>query len=127
MATMNFGVEARSPFLDRDLFEFSRRLGKDQLYSYRSTKIAMRKIAEKVLPNEISKAPKQGFVPGADWMNSAAVQELTSHYLSTSQSPLLGLMSKEALQKITARNGDDSASRLTWPLVTLALWLEMWG
>lgn len=126
MATMSFGVEARSPFLDRDLFEFSRKLAKDHVYSSRSTKIALRRIAAKVLPLEVSTAPKQGFVPGDNWINSGAVRELMFHYLSPSHSPLLGLMTKEALRDISPQIGNNSASRFTWPLVTLALWLEKW-
>ncbi|MFM1957934.1 MAG: hypothetical protein RI929_297 [Actinomycetota bacterium] len=126
MATMNFGVEARSPFLDRDLFEYSRNLAKEHFYSPRMTKIALRKIAAKVLPVEVSKAPKQGFVPGDNWINSDSVRDLMFHYLSPTQSPLLDLLPKEALLDISPQIGNNSASRFTWPLFTLALWLEKW-
>jgi asparagine synthetase B (glutamine-hydrolysing) len=102
-------------------------LGKDLLYSNSVTKIALRKLASKVLPTAVSSAPKQGFVPGANWMETKPAQDLISHYLSATTSPLLRFVPEEFLKRISGQKESIPNSRLIWPLFTLALWLERWA
>ncbi len=68
-ATMAYGLEARAPFLDRDLASLAGTLPNDLLVTRSATKVALRLAAERLLPPSIVQAPKKGFtVPLDDWL-----------------------------------------------------------
>lgn len=67
--TMMFGLEARTPFLDKEVYDVARHLPTSAKIGKGKTKIALRKAAEKVIPNEAYKKKKLGFpVPLRAWM-----------------------------------------------------------
>ena len=67
--TMMFGLEARTPFLDRNVYEVARRLPDYAKVNKETTKVALRLAAKKVIPNEAYKKKKLGFpVPLREWI-----------------------------------------------------------
>ena len=56
-----FGIEARTPFLDEKVYNIARKLPVSSKINKETTKIALRKAAEKVIPNESYKKKKLGF------------------------------------------------------------------
>ena len=64
-----FGIEARTPFLDEKVYNIARKLPVSSKIDKLTTKIALRKAAETVIPNESYKKKKLGFpVPLREWI-----------------------------------------------------------
>ena len=61
-ASMDFGLEARTPFLDRDVFEFSKQIPLKYKISKNSSKIILKKLLKRFLPTNLFERPKQGFL-----------------------------------------------------------------
>lgn len=67
--TMANSIEGRVPFSDIEVFKVARTLTKDKKVTKQNTKVALRKAAQKTIPNESYKKKKLGFpVPLRDWM-----------------------------------------------------------
>jgi len=67
--TMASSLELRVPFLDREVFKFSERVGTDYIVKNHVTKYAFRKAASKMVPEQWSKRKKLGFmVPFRNWI-----------------------------------------------------------
>ena len=70
-SSMLFSLEARSPFLNRDLIEFVYNLPFEFKINNQITKWSSKKILEKYLPKELIYKSKQGFgVPLAEWFRN---------------------------------------------------------
>jgi len=68
-ATMAFGLEARAPLLDPQLAAIAAALPEELQVTAKITKVALRRIAEQYLPDEIVAAPKKGFsMPLDSWL-----------------------------------------------------------
>ena len=94
-ANMQFSIEARSPFLDPDLFNFTNKLPKNLKLNFNSSKLFLRKFLKKTINNSTYKSRKKGFtVPMASWINN----ELKNLILDT--------LNKENFQKIGFFNYD---------------------
>ena len=69
-ANMLFSIEARSPFLDPDLFNFANKLPKNCKSNLNHSKLILRKFLKKTIDNSTYKSRKKGFtVPMASWIN----------------------------------------------------------
>ena len=69
VATMALSLEARSPFLDYRMVEWSMRLPVDYKIRGRQTKYLLKKALCRYLPPDLVYRPKQGFgVPVAQWL-----------------------------------------------------------
>ena len=62
-ASMAYGIEVRSPFLDYRFIEFAQRIPSDLKVDIFKTKKLMREIIKDVVPEEIYTRNKQGFTP----------------------------------------------------------------
>jgi asparagine synthase (glutamine-hydrolysing) len=70
-ASMAYSVEARSPFLDHQLFEFSSQLPDSFKISGFNRKYLLKSIYADKLPSSVTKAPKTSFeAPLADWLKN---------------------------------------------------------
>jgi asparagine synthase (glutamine-hydrolysing) len=68
-ATMMNGLEARSPFLDNDVVEFTRKLPTHFKYRRGTTKYLLKKALLRVLPKDIVFRKKKGFgIPLTQWL-----------------------------------------------------------
>ena len=127
-ATMRFGLEARSPFLDQELVQFALRLPVDQKVAHGKTKIALKRALQPVLPADVLSRKKRGFqVPLAVWFRGPLKQLVRERCLSEA-SPLHSVMRSEAIERLINENdrGTDHGNRL-WMLLTLSTWLSQHG
>ncbi len=124
-ATMAFGLEARCPFLDRNIVEYALQMPLNNKLIHGKTKVVLRRAFKDVLPASVLGRKKQGFqVPLSSWFRS----ELRSTYQDRclgAQSPLNNFMTSETLSRLLKENdgGVDHGNRL-WMLVSLATWLS---
>jgi len=113
-ATMLASVEARAPFLDRELMELV--LPGPSRFKVRglTTKAILKEAARGLVPDAVIHRRKRGLsVPVARWLNTG-LAPLADRLLDT---PLLA----------EHRTGRRNHARRLWPQLMLALWSERWG
>ncbi len=124
-ATMAWGLEARSPFLDQDLVAFACTLPQEMLFDARSGKKVLREALRGLVPDDVFARPKRGFqVPLAEWFRGSW-RELFIERCLGDASKLGQYMPKNEVKGLLNANdrGIDHGNRL-WMLLVLATWLE---
>ena len=128
-ATMRWGLEARTPFLDRDVVSYARRLATDRKVGYVRSKIVLADVARDVLPGWIVKRRKRGLsVPIAEWLNND-LKDTVDRVLDPGRIAKQGLLADLPLTRLLGehRSGRANHARALWALVVLQLWLEHRG
>jgi asparagine synthetase B (glutamine-hydrolysing) len=122
-ATMRFGVEAREPFLDRDVLNSSFhapcrfRPGKEFLKMYLRNK----------LPDEILSRPKMGFPAASRIFLAPAVLSRVRHTLLAKRFVEFAGFEVSRLQEwIKACETGHARFAHVWSLYTLSLWFHHW-
>jgi len=112
-ATMLASVEARAPFLDREVMELVLPAHSDFKVHGFTTKAILKEAARGLVPDRVIDRKKRGLsVPVARWLNTG-LAPLADRLLDT---PLL------AEHRARRRNH----ARRLWPQLMLALWAEKW-
>ena len=123
--TMMFGLEARTPYLDHAVFEAARRLTTDQKVNRETTKVALRKAAQQVIPNESYKKKKLGFpVPLREWMKE---EDLSAKIEAAFDSETAArFFDRRRLKKLLARHqqGKGDCYKKVWGVYLFILWYE---
>jgi asparagine synthase (glutamine-hydrolysing) len=123
--TMAHSVEARVPFLDYRLVEFTMNLPDHvRLPDGATPKLLLKRTAERLLPREIIYRPKQGFAaPIDEWMRTVwydyAKQTILGSYMVQS-----GIISRFAVQHLfyLLRHKQQRLGKSIYTLLNLALW-----
>ena len=123
--SMMHSLEARAPFLDRDLAEFVCRL--PSRYKLRGTnrKYLLKKAVADLLPKGILGRGKRGFlIPTADWLRKQLrpqVDELLGQRHLTQQ----GLFNPKEVARLVSEHASRTADhrKKLWTLLVLQLWL----
>jgi asparagine synthase (glutamine-hydrolysing) len=112
-ATMLASVEARAPFLDREVMELILPVPSEHKVHGFTTKAILKEAARGLVPDRVIDRQKRGLsVPVARWLNTG-LAPLADRLLDT---PLL------AEHRARRRNH----ARRLWPQLMLALWAEKW-
>ncbi|WP_415328651.1 asparagine synthase (glutamine-hydrolyzing) [Chryseobacterium sp. MMS23-Vi53] len=78
--SMLTSLESRAPFLNKEIWEFTKQLPEKYLINGNSKKHILKKAFEDVFPNGFLEKSKKGFgVPVGDWMKSGLKEELLSY------------------------------------------------
>jgi asparagine synthase (glutamine-hydrolysing) len=128
-ATMLSSVEARAPFLDRDVTAFALSLPAELRVHGFTTKWALKKAAEKWLPRDVIYRRKRGLsVPIAGWINRGLRAEV-DRLLEPSRLRQRGLVDEPRVTALLAehRSGHANHAKALWAVVMLEYWLERWG
>jgi len=113
-ATMLASVEARAPFLDREVMELVLPAPSHLKVRGLTTKAILKEAARGLLPERVINRRKRGLsVPVARWLNTG-LAPLADRLLDT---PLLA----------EHRSGKRNHARRLWPQLMLGLWAERWG
>ena len=113
-ATMLASVEARAPYLDREVMELVLPAAARLKVRGLTTKVILKKAARGLVPDAVIDRQKRGLsVPVARWLNTG-LAPLADRLLDT---PLLA----------EHRTGRRNHARRLWPQLMLALWSERWG
>jgi asparagine synthase (glutamine-hydrolysing) len=119
MMSMAHSLEVRVPFLDRNVFEIAATLPLRLRIDGELTKVALRRAASTVLPEQIAMRPKLGFpVPFRSWLNGPVATEVRDLF-ATSDDPLL-----DQTRLLALLDGGSGATheRRVWTLTTYLLW-----
>ena len=110
-ASMYNGLEVRSPFLSKDIIDFSLKLPNKYKISNGRTKLLLRKLSEKKLPNVISKRKKHGFaIPLAKMMRGALKEKIEDTLLSKNNA-LDGIFNRTNIEKTLKEHWDGIDNR----------------
>jgi len=125
--SMAVGVEARVPFLDKELVQFSARLPPALKMRGTTTKYLLRKVAERYLPHDVIYRPKTGFgTPLRDWLRKGQLAGLVTSYLSEESLRRRGVFDPLAVQRLVRDNevGKIDASYTIWSLMAIESWFR---
>ncbi len=118
--TMAFSIEARSPFLDRDLVEYLLSLPPEVRLFY-SNKALLKDVAKNYLPEEIIFRKKKGFsYPFMEWLRDSNQLEVIDEVQKE-----LGLFKSDALQNLLhkSRNSKKFKHHI-FAIFILSKWLK---
>ena len=122
--TMAFGLESRSPFLDRRVAEFCASLPTNLKIRQHRLRYLERELAKKYLPPEVVVRPKQGFgLPLGYWFQGA-LGELTAELFRGSSLAEAGYLERDGMLSVLEdhrQRGIDHSHRL-WILLNLEIW-----
>jgi asparagine synthase (glutamine-hydrolysing) len=124
-ATMHHGLEARSPFLDQDLWEFASRLPYQVRLRHGRLKAVLRELARRRIGHRIAAGRKRGFsIPVGRWL----VGRWRSCVESTMRESCLaeaGWIRRDAvLAELAAAARRGSAPQQLWYLFVLESWVR---
>jgi asparagine synthase (glutamine-hydrolysing) len=128
-ATMLSSVEARAPFLDRDVTRFALSLPVELRVRGFTTKWVLKKAAEKWVPREVIYRRKRGLsVPTASWINGGLRGEV-DRLLEPSRLRTRGIVDQAQVSRLLAehRGGRANHAKSLWAVVMLEYWLENWA
>lgn len=121
---MAVGVEARVPFLDMDLVEFSQSIPSSMKMKGIETKYILKKVAERYLPHDVIYRPKTGFgAPVRKWITSD-LQPMIDERLSINRIKDRGIFNPEAVWDLINqhKSGKIDASYSIWALLAVESW-----
>ena len=124
-ATMFHSLEARSPFLDQDLWEFAAGLSFETRLHGGRLKSILRELARQKLGERVSRGSKRGFtIPVQRWLVGRWRNALTE-LLQTSILDREGwINSRVALDRLTAAAEKGRAPNQLWYIFVLESWLR---
>lgn len=123
--TMMFGLEARTPFLDKEVYEVARKLPTSAKINKETTKPALRKAAKSVIPNESYKKKKLGFpVPLREWIKEDDLyQEIKEKFNSPIAKKFFDV--KKIIKLLeNHKSGKKDCYKKVWTIYTFIIWYE---
>ncbi|RWA19568.1 asparagine synthase [Mycolicibacterium brumae DSM 44177] len=121
--TMANSLELRVPFLDSQVFAVASRLPLDQKITRTTTKYALRRALEPVVPAHVLNRPKLGFpVPIRHWLRAGELLDWANHMIDTSQAGDLVDLAAVRRMLDEHRTGEIDHSRRLWTVLIFMLW-----
>jgi asparagine synthase (glutamine-hydrolysing) len=121
--TMANSLELRVPFLDPEVFAVASRLPLDQKITRTTTKYALRRALEPIVPSHVLNRPKLGFpVPIRHWLQAGELLDWAHEMLATSQAD--ELIDIPAVRRMLDEHlaGTSDHSRRLWTVLIFMLW-----
>jgi asparagine synthase (glutamine-hydrolysing) len=127
-ATMSVSLEGREPLLDHRIVEFAAQLPSSYKYAPGQTKIILKNIVHKYIPQNIMERPKMGFiVPIMGWFRN----ELKDLILQNLNEDLLkkdDIFNYKEVTSIRDRylNGHSENVQKLWHILLFQMWKKRW-
>jgi len=121
--TMANSLELRVPFLDPEVFAVASRLPYDEKITRSTTKYALRRALEPIVPAHVLHRPKLGFpVPIRHWLRSGALLDWAHQTVSGSGAGDLIDLAAVRTMLDEHRDGTTDHSRRLWTVLIFMLW-----
>ena len=124
--SMAHSLEARVPFLDREVYALASALPLGLRIRAGAKKRLLRKAIEPLVPRSIVHGPKRGFsIPAAAWLRGE-LRPMAEDLLAPDVIRRQGIFAPEAVTDVLERHvsGREDLSRQLWGLLTFAVWHE---
>ncbi|CAN5498161.1 asparagine synthase (glutamine-hydrolyzing) [soil metagenome] len=127
IANMAHSLEGRSPFLCKELLEYAPQMNDKYKVDGSTTKVLLRRLAKKYLPEELINQPKRGFeIPLKKWVNHE-LKDIVFDYVGASSALSPHFIDKNFIQgllndkiKIPA----EKRAKILWMLLTMEIWYK---
>jgi asparagine synthase (glutamine-hydrolysing) len=121
--TMANSLELRVPFLDPEVFAVASRLPYDQKITRATTKYALRRALEPIVPAHVLNRPKLGFpVPIRHWLRAGELLDWAYQMVATSGAGELIDLTAVRSMLDEHRGGAIDHSRRLWTVLIFMLW-----
>lgn len=121
--TMANSLELRVPFLDPEVFAVASRLPYDQKITRTTTKYALRRALEPIVPAHVLNRPKLGFpVPIRHWLKAGELLDWAHATVAASQAGDLIDLNAVRTMLDEHRAGASDHSRRLWTVLIFMLW-----
>ena len=121
--TMANSLELRVPFLDPEVFAIASRLPYDQKITRATTKFALRRALEPIVPAHVLNRPKLGFpVPIRHWLRSGELLDWAYGMAGSSGAGELVDLAGVRTMLEEHRSGTTDHSRRLWTVLIFMLW-----
>ena len=121
--TMANSLELRVPFLDPEVFAVASRLPFDQKITRTTTKYALRRALEPIVPAHVLHRAKLGFpVPIRHWLRAGELLDWANHLVGTSQAGDYVDLAGVRRMLDEHRSGAADHSRRLWTVLIFMLW-----
>ena len=121
--TMANSLELRVPFLDPEVFAVASRLPFDQKITRTTTKYALRRALEPIVPAHVLNRPKLGFpVPIRHWLRAGELLDWANEVIAASQAGHLIDIAAVRRMLDEHRSGASDHSRRLWTVLIFMLW-----
>ena len=120
---MMFGLEARTPFLDKEVYNVARKMKTNLKITKETTKPALREAAKKVIPNESYKKKKLGFpVPLREWVREDDLyNDIKEKFNSKTAEKFFDVKKINKLLELH-RNRKKDTYKKVWTIYTFIVW-----
>ena len=125
-ASMAASIEARVPFIDKEVVDLAMSIPGKYKYQNRNQKSILKLVAEKYLPKEIVYRPKASFgAPIRSWI-SGSLKDMVGDLLSEKSLKNRGIFNPEFVSKLIAddKKGKKDNAYQIYELLTIELWFQ---
>ena len=124
-ATMHYGLEARSPFLDQELWEFAASLPFSLRLRQGRLKAVLRELARRKIGERVANGSKRGFtVPVERWMTGKWHSQVTEAFRNSLIEEQGWIKRGAALRWLEETRATGSVPKQLWYLFVLEAWLQ---
>jgi asparagine synthase (glutamine-hydrolysing) len=121
--TMANSLELRVPFLDPEVFAVASRLPHEAKITRATTKFALRRALEPIVPAHVLNRPKLGFpVPIRHWLRAGELMDWAYATIAASQAGELVDLAAVRAMLDEHRSGTSDHSRRLWTVLIFMLW-----
>ncbi len=128
--SMAHSLEARVPYLDKEIVEYAERLPANVKVRNGSQKWLHRQVCQNLLPAKILRRKKRGFATNVvdDWFRTAKRQKIDDNFLGRG-SPIYKYLRYSAVREMLERHrtGHDDNHKILFSLVVFEEWLRGQG
>lgn len=127
VATMAYGVEARSPFLDSDLLELAARIPVAMKTAWLQPKYLLKKLASRYVPPNVIYRRKHGFSPPTDSWIRGPMAGVVRDLLLSGDFERRGLFRMDFVRGLISEHqaGAVNHGQRLWLLLMLETWMRM--
>ncbi|NIS75878.1 MAG: asparagine synthase (glutamine-hydrolyzing) [Deltaproteobacteria bacterium] len=126
--SMAVSLEARVPYLDKELVELAFRMPDHLKVTTRQTKILLKKVAARYIPSECVYRPKEGFsIPVKNWLGNQ-MRPLMEDLLDSGNIGKEGIFNPSAVEQLKKEHlaGVANHSHVLWSLMVFQAWRKRW-
>ena len=124
---MYFGLETRAPFLNKNVFEFSKTIPDKYIIDKGNSKIILKNILKKLVPNKLTDRPKQGFLlPINEILKDNYIKYKIDLLFNKEKIMSQNILNYEFVSKlwIKYKKGYYFDQYLIWDLIVFQKWLD---